>query len=65
MITTIIEDIKEALKETPSQLYIRLIRERLDLALVSYYHDISLSSNYYENLSEKKDILKVVKKVIK
>ena len=65
MITTIIEDIKEALKETPSQLYIRLIRERLDLALVSYYHDISLSSNYYENLSEKKDILKVVKKVLK
>ena len=65
MITTIIEDIKDALKETPSQLYIRLIRERLDLALVSYYHDISLSSNYYENLSEKKDILKVVKKVIK
>ena len=65
MLETILNDIKEASKETPSQLYIRLIRERLDVALVSYYHDITLKTNYYENITESKDILKVVKKVIK
>lgn len=65
MISDILNDIKETNRETPSQLFIRLIKERLDQALISYYHDISSMVDYYENLSESKNILKVVRKVIR
>lgn len=63
MILRIIEDIKNSYKETPQQLYSRLIKERLELALKSYYHDIDLKASYVINSG--KDSLSIMKKVIK
>ena len=65
MIENIIEDLVKASHDTPFQLYMRLIGERLDKSLSSYYHDLTLQSNYVENVAAEKDILKVVKKVIR
>ena len=66
MIEQLLEDIKQASKEKPAQLLARLIEERLNCALISYEKDLTAKSEYIENQSiEKKDILKIVKRIIR
>jgi hypothetical protein len=63
MILKIIEDIKNASKVSPNQLYIDLIKRRLDKAVVSYYKDIDRAISSFSN--NNKNILSIVKKVVK
>lgn len=64
MIEDCINDIKVARKESPSKLFARLVNDRLQLALKSYYSDLTNKFGIFESQSEK-NASKVMKKLIK
>lgn len=63
-IVDIINEIKNASIENPQSLFARLIQERLQLALKSYYTDLINKSNTFENQAETNTI-RVMRKLIK
>ena len=64
MIKDILNDILLASKESPANLYERLIKERLQLALKSYYSDLTLKFNTYLDEADK-NLIRTVKKLNK
>lgn len=54
MIVDIINEIKEFSKEPKEKLFERLIQERLQLAVESYYSDLNSKFDYYYNKSQSK-----------
>ena len=63
MIASIIEEIKECLKEPKDALFERLIQERLHLAIESYYSDLNSKFDYYYSKSQSK--ISYIKPLIK
>lgn len=63
MLLKILKEIEESYREPPDKLYARLVAERLDKALESYYHDIDLKTRSV--LHSDDDVLKIVKKVVR
>ena len=63
MIINCIADIKKAMKEQPNALYMRLINERLDQALKSYYADLSHKFDSLENKATT-NAAKVLKRIM-
>lgn len=59
----ILNDIKNCAKETPQMLFIRLINERLNKAIESYYSDLSYNFSMYGNNEKKlsKDLRRLIK----
>lgn len=53
-ILNIIKDIEESNKYTPKVLFEKLLTERLDNSLVSYYKDIESKVNHIEYKLDKK-----------
>ena len=64
MIKDILNDILLASKESPANLYERLIKERLQLALKSYYSDLTSKFNTYLDEADK-NLIRTVKKLNK
>lgn len=64
MIKDILSDILLASKESPANLYERLIKERLQLALKSYYSDLTSKFNTYLDEADK-NLIRTVKKLNK
>lgn len=64
MIQDIIKEIKDAKKTPPNNLIETLINERLDLALVAYYKDLSNKFSECENALEI-DTIKTARKIIR
>lgn len=64
MIKDILNDILLASKESPTNLYERLIKERLQLALKSYYSDLTSKFNTYLDEADK-NLIRTVKKLNK
>ena len=64
MIKDILSDILLASKESPANLYERLIKERLQLALKSYYSDLTSKFNAYLDEADK-NLIRTVKKLNK
>lgn len=63
MIIDCINDIKKASNENSQELFARLINDRLQLALKSYYDDLSSKFNMFENQAETNST-RVLKKLI-
>ena len=63
-VSKIIQDIKTESKINNKKLFVSKINERLDLALKSYYADLSYKINTYENAAIVNN-LKVAKKLNK
>ena len=59
-----INEIKTAAKENPRELFARLVQERLQLALKSYYADLTSKSDTLENRAES-NTLDIMKKLVK
>ena len=64
MIKDILNDILLASKGSPANLYERLIKERLQLALKSYYSDLTSKFNTYLDEADK-NLIRTVKKLNK
>lgn len=64
MIKDIISDIKVAAKENKHDLFTRLIDERLQLALKTYYKDLNSKFEQYTNYIETNTLL-AAKKLIR
>ena len=64
MIKDVLIDILLASKESPANLYERLIKERLQLALKSYYSDLTSKFNTYLDEADK-NLIRTVKKLNK
>ena len=64
MIKDILNDILLASKESSANLYERLIKERLQLALKSYYSDLTSKFNTYLDEADK-NLIRTVKKLNK
>ena len=64
MIKDILNGILLASKESPANLYERLIKERLQLALKSYYSDLTSKFNTYLDEADK-NLIRTVKKLNK
>lgn len=63
-VESIINDIREASKESPKDLYSRLISERLQLAVKTYYKDLSYRLIDIDSKLET-NVIKVAKQVLK
>ena len=59
----ILDDIKNCAKESPQTLFARLVNERLDMAIKSYYSDLTYNFSMYGNNEKKlsKDLRRLIK----
>lgn len=66
MIVALIKELKNRLSENKKDLYARLVKERLDLALKAYYTDLITNFDSYNTaIDNTNNILKITKKLIK
>lgn len=65
MIQEIIKDINERMKESPNELYIRLVNERLDKSLQNYYKDITSLTMSYDNWISDNKSIRAYNKILK
>lgn len=64
MLVDLIKELESLKVESPTKLFERLVSERLDMALKSYYSDLSSKYDYYARMIEN-DEIRTIKRLLK